>query len=88
MPTQPSIGRLYYNGKPFRPDDYWPIQVNRKKDMIQCGYNPEKIEIHAPVYPGVTYCKSCSRIAVKPRTYLYDYHEFWRCECKQINFIN
>lgn len=80
-----AIGRIYINDKPSDyPDNVWPIQVSIVR---QLAANNVKASVHSPRYYGISYCKACGNMHVKPETKVYNGTEFYKCNCGQINYI-
>ncbi len=83
-----NVGRIYIDGKPYGEDLPYAIQRMKIKGLIMNGINENRIELHKPIYHGIAYCKKCAYMAVKPRTYTYGPHEYWRCQCGQMNYVS
>lgn len=62
---------------------------NEEKQKKQQGYSPNRLRVgYAPFYRGTAYCKTCASMVVKPYLAKYEGHEYWRCDCGTINYVN
>jgi len=85
MPT--SLARLTIRDKKYKDGSF--SELNRlKKIMIQNGYSKSVIHVGYARAKGTYYCKACECQVINPESDWYQGKEFWRCKCKQINFIN
>jgi len=58
-----------------------------KKRYIQEGYSKSQLHVGYACHKGIVYCHNCGEQVVNPYNDWYQGKEFWRCKCKQINFI-
>ena len=85
MPT--ALARLTILGKKFK-DGSFPELYRLKNKMVQNGYSRSVIHVGYARAKGTYYCKSCEKQVINPESDWYQGVEFWKCTCKQINFIN
>ena len=64
----------------------WPLAKTIEKQKLKISPH---VEVHnARHYYGVDYCKKCRCGTIKPYLFNYNGHDYWKCECNQINFVN
>lgn len=82
------IACLYLGDTPVERGSF-PAMKGELRKKLQQGYSPNRVSVHyAPFYRGVCYCKACTSMVVKPYLAKYEGHEYWRCDCGTINYIN
>jgi len=81
MPTT-KLARLTLRGR--KEDEGTFAEMNYKmKGMICQGYSAQQLNVGYACRKGIFYCKACGAQV----TDWYNGAEFWKCECKQINYI-
>lgn len=62
----------------------WPLAQLRRKKV---AHKPN-VELHRHRHlHGIDYCHRCNMATMEPYLFIYKNHDYWRCECGNINFI-
>ncbi|HLP05109.1 MAG TPA: hypothetical protein VK152_06745 [Paludibacter sp.] len=79
------IARLIVNDK-VQGRGTFPAMKNLEKQFRSAGYRTHVG--YADFYNGTCYCKKCGDIVVKPYTYQYQGHQYYKCgKCETVNFV-
>jgi hypothetical protein len=87
MPHTEIKARLTLRNKQEETGTFQEMNALRNR-MIRNGYPPLQLHVGYAVAKGTFYCKACGEIVKDPENDFYEGHEFWRCKCKQINYIS
>jgi len=84
--TRETKARLTLRGREEGKGTFQEMNSMRNK-MIRNGYPERQLHVGYAVAKGTFYCKKCEVQVKYPENDFYEGHEFWRCNCGQINYI-
>lgn len=81
------IANLILNGRRTSITGSFPVIKKTEIEYKRSGYITHVG--YAPYYNGVSYCKKCADMVVKPYVHSYNGHDYYQCaKCQTFNYVN